>query len=1786
METKSKLAIAVDFGTTYSGIAYMPVGENEQFSQIDHWPGAPGKLYKVPTVVSYSFDANTNQWHPHAFGFAAELDHAEQRCSLFKMFLETDEGESKPQRRSQTVQNSRTTVRPTWVELGKKVNQVIKDFLGLMYEHMLATFQDEGLRPEDVEYDVLFTVPALFEVFEVQKFKTLVQATGFGRHTFSVSLREPEAAILYTINHGIKRLMPAGQCIVLCDAGGGTVDIASYKVVEHMPRPKIEQVNIVSGRPCGSITIDEAFKKYLFDKCLNESHAEFLQRPQGRRDLNRMCKHFSDRKETFDDGPSTPKITVRTSPPDLEGFGIQGGFIHIPREKMRDLFEESVNGTLDCLREHLVECARQGLSVKSIFLVGGLGSSKYLHQRIKEYTSSLSGGEIEVIKPRDAEFAVIRGAIESHQQFLLGKEDSITLRVCPASYGVRVCEEWNPAKHDVSYDRRFTQPTTGKLMAKNQIDWLIKKGDKIQGSRVADITKSFLRHFEGSPEIWQDQIVMCTLDDPPTRMTTAVKPACMLRSDMTGLPIDMFDKHKSSEKSVSFLGIPGMRRKTYYNCNFNIVMKIGLTDIEFQMWFKERLRSELLKTSWGRTTAPETRAVQPDREYYRQPEWEYYFRYGRAVIAFRPGAFASWSNVNSVRERGWDVGYEFASRHDHGRSQQNHIRASTFVFAYELPVECVSVKCPQDDIVQERLWRETVCTGFTTTTILTFSSWVETQTSTTTASAAATGTQICQEGWRGCPRALNGGCCPSDNFCNIQDCYPSPTTSTLGLTKILSPSEVPPVDISNVFPPCSHQCLAKYLPRTKCGTSPLNQTCFCQLHDFFSCLSPCSISEVEAFTAAHLEICKPLLYLTPYDTSDRWCDLKDGGGKEGKPFGYDTRMGNLENRCPDWWGQRSPGKRFGIILGITILIAFTAAGRSTQIHTRDSTPSPKSPEMSDDTRHIATLQEDLERIERAFPGSKYNAKVEEFRQKEYPQLNGVTPTGVTYLDHAATTLYSSTLIDTVSADLKSNLFGNPHSLCPSSQATTRRIEDTRVRVLQLFNADPEHFDIVFCANATAAIKIVADAFTAHAEKNGRKLEYRVHEDAHTSLVGIRPMAGGSLALGSREMYDFVASKAPRGEFGLMAYPAQSNMSGRRHPLYWADLLRRNRPGWYTLLDAAALVTTSPLDLSDHNAAPDFVALSFYKMFGYPDLGGLIVRKESSSVLESRQYFGGGTLSFVMNPRSHPSKHTPHAIRKAGDPHEYLEDGTVPFHSIIALDHALSDHRRLYGSFKVISQHTQALGILLYDGLRARKHPNGRRVVDIYTGQHPSLPQLQGATLAINFRRSDGSFVGFNDVLKLAAVRNIHLRTGGLCNPGGVMRWMELSESDMQKNFAAGKRCGDEWDLMDGRPTGAVRISLGAMSTLEDVSTFLSFVDEFYVEKHIPITSAPSLLPPRHTAKVSRISIYPIKSCAPFNIPTSQLWKVMTQGLEYDREFCLIHQGTGRVMDMKIYPKMALIRPVITPEKQVLSIYQKGLPVTTVLQIPLKEHLPTNSHHITKKCDSKVCGDTVVVQAYSEERISGWFSSALGVPCTLARYPSKPDGGGRYMKNHLRQKHGQIPIALRNESPILVTNQRSLEPINKVISAHGGKEADISVFRSNIVIDGPQPFDEDRWLQIGFRDASLQVLGPCRRCHMICIDQETSERSPEPFATLSKLRSINGKVFFGQHGTFLGGPDRETGFIQVGDELDITYVAPDPESSDTESGESYSTDHTNTTAASIPSDVIAESPKTPSSCVIS
>jgi molybdenum cofactor sulfurtransferase len=274
-----------------------------------------------------------------------------------------------------------------------------------------------------------------------------------------------------------------------------------------------------------------------------------------------------------------------------------------------------------------------------------------------------------------------------------------------------------------------------------------------------------------------------------------------------------------------------------------------------------------------------------------------------------------------------------------------------------------------------------------------------------------------------------------------------------------------------------------------------------------------------------------------------------------------------------------------------------------------------------------------------------------------------------------------------------------------------------------------------------------------------------------------------------------------------------------------SIRRRHGPKVYTLLDAAALATTSPVDFSDHENAPDFTSVSFYKIFGYPDLGALIVRKASSEVLLQRKCFYGGTVDMVITLDK-----TWHAL-KDSSLHDRLEDGTLPFHNIVALGHAIDKHIELFGSMKKISLHTGFLTRLLFENLLAMKHANGRDVCVIYNEETAMYgnARTQGATIAFNIRAADGSLVGYADVERLADRHKIALRSGSLCNPGGFAQYLGWTATEMEMAYAAGHRCSDATQIIHGKATGVVRVSMGAMSSITDVQKLLSFITANYVD---------------------------------------------------------------------------------------------------------------------------------------------------------------------------------------------------------------------------------------------------------------------------------------------------------------------------------------------------------------------
>jgi len=439
------------------------------------------------------------------------------------------------------------------------------------------------------------------------------------------------------------------------------------------------------------------------------------------------------------------------------------------------------------------------------------------------------------------------------------------------------------------------------------------------------------------------------------------------------------------------------------------------------------------------------------------------------------------------------------------------------------------------------------------------------------------------------------------------------------------------------------------------------------------------------------------------------------------------------------------------------------------------------------------------------------------RATEFSRLDA---TGQIYLDYTGGGLYAESQLRQHLDLLRENVFGNPHSHNPTSQAMTCLVDQARAYVLEFFNAPPGEYAVIFTPNASGALKLVGEAYPF-----GPGDHYLLTFDNHNSVNGIRefarakgaqftylPIGGPELRVDPATLDEYLALAAP-GRHNLFAFPAQSNFTGVQHPLEMIG--RAHERGWDVLVDAAAFAPTNRLDLARWR--PDFVPLSFYKMFGYPTgIGCLLARREALAKLRRPWYAGGTiTISSVQGDGHYL------APGEAG-----FEDGTINYLNIPAVEIGL---RFLAGvGMEAIHEHVMALTGRLLEQLVALRHSNGRPLVKIHG---PTDLNARGGTVTMTFYDREGRAIDDQRVEQLANRRRISVRTGCFCNPGAGEVAHGLTAEIMRTFFGrpvapSFQELRREMRERFGRDISAVRVSVGLASNRGDVDAFIRFAAGF------------------------------------------------------------------------------------------------------------------------------------------------------------------------------------------------------------------------------------------------------------------------------------------------------------------------------------------------------------------------
>ena len=437
---------------------------------------------------------------------------------------------------------------------------------------------------------------------------------------------------------------------------------------------------------------------------------------------------------------------------------------------------------------------------------------------------------------------------------------------------------------------------------------------------------------------------------------------------------------------------------------------------------------------------------------------------------------------------------------------------------------------------------------------------------------------------------------------------------------------------------------------------------------------------------------------------------------------------------------------------------------------------------------------------------------------------GSCAAGTLYLDYTGSGLYAESQVRAHLELLSSGVLGNPHADHAASRVSTATVEGARLRVLRFLDADPADYTVCFTPNASGALKLVAESYPF-----GRDTALVLSSDNHNSVHGLREYAARAGArvryvMLGREMRlvdaEPILDAESSFERKLFAFPAQSNFSGVQHP--FSLVSARPARGYDVLLDIAAWVPTRPFSLS--RCPADFVAFSFYKIFGYPTgVGALVARREALARL-ARPWFAGGTVAYAS---VHANRH----LLRGGA--ESFEDGTPNFLAIAGLDTGfdLVDEVGL----PRLSTHVSRLTEGLLEDLAALRHAGGEPVVELYG---PRSMNDRGATLAFNVLDRQGHPVPFWDVEARGRAARVSMRGGCFCNPGAseaafgyepseVIRCLdEVTEGFTLDRF---KKC-----IGPKLAVGAVRASLGMASSQDDVRRAVDVVASFADTKPVGI----------------------------------------------------------------------------------------------------------------------------------------------------------------------------------------------------------------------------------------------------------------------------------------------------------------------------------------------------------------
>jgi hypothetical protein len=573
-EGKEKLVIAIDCGTTQSGVAYSYLfpGGQQSVQRVLQWPGQQAQRgeAKIPTVVWYDQDGTAQAFGAEALSTRIMNQAEDDGWDLvehFKLHLHPVT--------MRTEYNINVPTLPT--SGGLTLERIYADFFGYLFRHTRTFFQDRELDGENLwgklQGSIQFVIahPNGWGAYEQDFLRRAAVAGGLvpqseARARVAV-VSEAEASVHYVMLHADteSRLRPDVNFVV-CDAGGSTVDTTVYTVTQTDPVLELKEVRSSACVQAGAIFVNQTAEEFF--------RSQFT---AGGFDEDDLKVYIQDALNSFEtegkrgfEGSDQVDVSIKVGGHKLteKSMGIRRGVMTIPSSEVEKFFEPWVEQIIESVKKQM-----EGFRVDHILLVGGFGDSPYLRRRFRQ-TSSFQNSAITLANDSAAK-AVAEGAAIWYIQH------SVVARATRFSYGIHAREAFSNS-NPMHRGRKVERSSGGDHVA-GVWDEIVPRGEIINTNETR--TRHYWEHFDSpTPNLSTYTVPMLVYtaetDEKPYfchddtgRMMEDFSAACVVEGDLSNM----------RDSLVQRTGKNG----PYWKLEFDVGILFGSTELQAIMIWKD-----------------------------------------------------------------------------------------------------------------------------------------------------------------------------------------------------------------------------------------------------------------------------------------------------------------------------------------------------------------------------------------------------------------------------------------------------------------------------------------------------------------------------------------------------------------------------------------------------------------------------------------------------------------------------------------------------------------------------------------------------------------------------------------------------------------------------------------------------------------------------------------------------------------------------------------------------------------------------------------------------------------------------------------------------------------------------------------------------------------------------------------------------------------------------------------------------------------------------------------------